>query len=293
MIGQWVRADFGVDLVAAEEVRLGSDHRARLWRGVTAGGDAYAVKLSGGGTAAGLVVAAHLAAHCVPGIAGPLAAGDGRAWSDRDGRRLSVVPWLAGARAVDGPMTAAHWRSLGRVLRAVHAAPPVPGLPREEHDHAAWWAVYERVAGRLPAPERMLGLLRGADALAARLRDRPRRDVVCHADPHVGNVLLDGDDGVWLLDFDDAMLAPAERDLMFFTGGVLGFAPVTAAAQEAFGDGYGPVAADPERIAYHQCVRALEDVLDFADRGEWSYLDGLHSPAGLVTVAEGSLRRAG
>jgi hypothetical protein len=58
----WVRADFGVELVSIEPTRYGSDETAELWRGVTADGAAFAVKLSGGGSAAGLAVSAHLTA---------------------------------------------------------------------------------------------------------------------------------------------------------------------------------------------------------------------------------------
>jgi spectinomycin phosphotransferase len=66
--------------------------------------------------------------------------------------------------------------------------------------------------------------------------------VICHADPNLGNVLM-GDEGVWLLDWDDAVTGPREQDLLFvLDGGVLAFAPVTAAQTGAFLTGYGAVA---------------------------------------------------
>jgi spectinomycin phosphotransferase len=77
-------------------------------------------------------------------------------------------------------------------------------------------------------------------------------------------VLVGRDDEVWLVDWDDTLLGAPERDLMFVTGGVLAFAPVTADQQAAFFDGYGDVAIDAARLAYAMCVRALEDAVLFA-----------------------------
>lgn len=74
----WVRADFGLDLTTMDEVTHGADQHARLWLARAADGARYAVKLSGGGTPAGLVVTAHLAGQgcrafprrCVPATGG-------------------------------------------------------------------------------------------------------------------------------------------------------------------------------------------------------------------------------
>lgn len=68
----WVREDFGVDLTSIDGVGHGADEAAELWRGVSMDGAPYAVKLSGGGTPAGMVVSAHLAEHGVPGVVGPV-----------------------------------------------------------------------------------------------------------------------------------------------------------------------------------------------------------------------------
>ncbi len=50
------------------------------------------------------------------------------------------------------------------------------------------------------------------DVLAARIAARPERFVVTHGEPHAGNVMLTPD-GLVLIDWDTARLAPPERDL--------------------------------------------------------------------------------
>lgn len=53
-----LRAGFGLRVAAMAHVAHGADQHARLWLAHTVDGDRYAVKLSGGGTPAGLVVTA-------------------------------------------------------------------------------------------------------------------------------------------------------------------------------------------------------------------------------------------
>ncbi|MGC5022581.1 phosphotransferase [Micromonospora sp. DT47] len=323
-----VGEDFGIDLVSVEPVDLGADEAAELWCGGTADGARWAVKLSGGGTPAGLVASAWLAGRGVPGIAAPMTTRDGALWAGRDGRRLSVVPWVSDRRALDGGMAAAHWRAYGEVLAAVHATPVSDDvtrlLPADDHAHRPVAAAVQETGRRVAGPDGAAddvardaaqawrgaadlaaALLAEADALGAELRDRPVVPVVCHGDPHLGNLLLGAGAEVWLIDWDDAVLAPRERDLMFVTAGVLAFAPVTPLEQAAFFAGYGPVDPDPVRLAYHLTVRALDDISSWTAQAlDPGYADaervfalrivrGLLSPVGLVTLAASALRDLG
>ncbi|GAB3938097.1 hypothetical protein GCM10027614_17510 [Micromonospora vulcania] len=142
-------------------------------------------------------------------------------------------------------------------------------------------------------------LIEEVERLAA---ERPGPSVVCHGDPHLGNLLLGPDGQVWLIDWDDAVLAPAECDLMFVVGGVLAFAPITAEQEVAALAGYGPADIDPTRLAWFLAVRALDDLSDWtsqaldadataADRTRAARIvRGLVSPVGLITLADAALR---
>ncbi|WFE54518.1 phosphotransferase [Micromonospora sp. WMMD1155] len=321
-VAEQVRAGFGLSISAMELVTHGADQRARLWLARTVDGGRYAVKLSGGGTAAGLVVTAYLADQGVPGIAAPLRTRDGGLSVDHDGWRLSVVPWVSDQRALDGPMTDAHWRAYGEVLAAVHAVPVTERLRRLLPTGGAAYpsivastrAVAERLrdpAGPLAAElarqwsavaDRVDALTRHVERLAADQGIGPGPDVVCHGDPHLGNLLLGADGQVWLIDWDDAVLAPPECDLMFVVGGVLAFAPVSAAEQEAALAGYGPVDIDSARLAWFLAVRALDDLSDWTRQALDPHAEtaereraarivrGLVSDVGLVALADAALR---
>lgn len=329
LLRAWVREDFGVDLTALDEVEHGADEAAQLWRGARISGTRYAVKLSGGGTAAGLVVSAHLAQHGVPGVVGPVPTRDGRLWSQRDGRRLSVVPWISDDRALGGGMGPAHWTSYGALLAQVHATAVTDAqallLPHEDYTHErvtstvrsldSWLHSAARDTDPLAralaqewrdAADDVSTLLEQADDLGQQLRTGQAPTVICHGDPHLGNVLLGPAAQAWLIDWDDAILAPRERDLMFVIGGVLAFAPVTPQQQSWFFDGYGTRDLDPARLAYYQCTRALEDVAypaaQVADHNRWtqsqradalSIVQGVRSATGLINLALSSLRDLG
>ncbi|MEU7590982.1 phosphotransferase [Micromonospora sp. NPDC049230] len=326
-VAEQVRASFGLRLSAMRRVTHGADQYASLWLASTVDGARYAVKLSGGGTAAGLAVTAYLAGQGVPGIAAPVPTHDGRLWVDHDGHRLSVVPWVSDQRALDGPMTTAHWRGYGEVLAAVHAVPVTDELSRllpvggaaYPSIVAATHAMAERLRDPDPADpagpviadlagvwstvaDRVRTLTREVERLAVDQRDRPVPFVVCHGDPHLGNLLLGADGRVWLIDWDDAVLAPRECDLMFVRGGVLAFAPITPEQQRAVLAGYGTTDVDPALVAWFLAVRALDDLTDWtrqaldtdaeaADRDRAARIvHGLVSPVGLVTLADAALR---
>lgn len=321
-----------MDVATLTEVGYGTDATAELWRADSAAGRTYALKTTTGETPAGMRVTAHLASCGVRGVPAPVAARDGRMWSTRGGRRLSVVPWVAGDRALEG-MDGAHWKAYGALLAAVHAAPVTDDLaaclPREDHRHevvaAETRAVDALLGGRTHRPaagdrgtdpvvgalrrdwraaaDRVARLLEHADRLGEQLREHESTLVVCHGDPHLGNLLVAAEGHVWLVDWDDVVLAPRERDLMFVLGGVLASAPVTDQQKQWFLRGYGAVAPDPARLAYHECTRALEDVagwamsvLDVDAHGEserregLSIVRGILSPTGLVSIAEASVR---
>jgi spectinomycin phosphotransferase len=330
----WVQQDFGVEIATLTAVEHGADEASLLWRGVGAGGASYAVKLSGGGTPAGLTVSAHLAEHGVAGVMHPLISGHGRPWSDREHRRLSVVPWVRETRALEGEMSPAHWRSYGALLAKIHATAVTDALakslPHEDHTHDQVASAARTLGSSLrltaedpatgrtvdalvralaqewcAAGDRVSTLLDQADRLGRDLHAGEPSSVVCHGDPHLGNVLIGQDERVWLIDWDDAVLAPRERDLMFILGGVLAFAPVTRQQQSWFFEGYGSTDIDPIRLAYYRCARALEDlafpaaqIVDvhrFTDRERsdaLSIVRGVLSPTGLVNLALASAAEA-
>jgi len=93
-----------------------------------------------------------------------------------------------------------------------------------------------------------------------------RRGVLhCHADLHTWNVLADAEQRLWVVDWDEAILAPKERDLMFVVGGIV-HGLVTLRDTESFFQGYGEATVDQRLLAYYRHAWAVQDIAAFAEQ---------------------------
>jgi spectinomycin phosphotransferase len=145
-------------------------------------------------------------------------------------------------------------------------------LPKHSHIDARTPALAEEVRTRLETPdgeveEELAAVWKQYDHIITDLlRARPPAPtgprVVCHGDPHLGNVLVD--DQLHLIDWDDVIYAPREQDLMFMLGGMGDIGPTTSTQLNAFLAGYGPHTLDQDAVHYYRHVRALEDVIGWS-----------------------------
>jgi spectinomycin phosphotransferase len=88
--------------------------------------------------------------------------------------------------------------------------------------------------------------------------------VLCHADIHTANLLIDKDSKLFVVDWDQPILAPKERDLMFIGGGI---AMRSADAKGTlFYQGYGRTNIHPLAFAYYRYEWVIQDMGDYAWR---------------------------
>jgi spectinomycin phosphotransferase len=140
-------------------------------------------------------------------------------------------------------------------------------------------------------------LVERADVLGGQMRRASHPLVLCHADLHTWNVLLDAGGRLWIVDWDETVLAPRERDLMFVVGGI-GRGLVSARQTACFFQGYGDPAIDPLALAYYRYAWAVQDVAAYGERvfftpdlSQASRRDALHgftdmfAPGNIVDIA--------
>lgn len=101
-----------------------------------------------------------------------------------------------------------------------------------------------------------------AEQLGQKLQDQSHKFVLCHSDIHGGNVLIDSNDSIYIVDWDDPIMAPKERDLMFIGGGV---ANVWNKLHEEklFYKGYGTTEVNSTILAYYRHERIVEDIGEY------------------------------
>jgi spectinomycin phosphotransferase len=106
-------------------------------------------------------------------------------------------------------------------------------------------------------------LIERAEQLASELQDRPVELALCHTDIHGGNILIrtDGQPPVlYIVDWDDPILAPKERDLMFIGGGIDEIWK-TKREVDVFYEAYGETEINLTALAYYRYERVIEDLV--------------------------------
>jgi spectinomycin phosphotransferase len=104
-----------------------------------------------------------------------------------------------------------------------------------------------------------------AAQLALVLQQRRGTLAICHSDLHGGNVLVGAGEELAIVDWDEPILAPKERDLMFIGGGVGG---IWNDDQETswFYQGYGQAEIDLPALSYYRYERIIVDIAEYAEQ---------------------------
>lgn len=104
-----------------------------------------------------------------------------------------------------------------------------------------------------------------AEQLGKQIQEQLPEFVLCHSDIHGGNVLMDDNDIIYIVDWDDPIVAPKERDLMFIGGGVANIWN-RPHEEEFFYNGYGKTEINRAILAYYRHERIVEDIAEYGQQ---------------------------
>jgi spectinomycin phosphotransferase len=308
-----------IDVGGLEFLPLGADVQTAVFRATGTDDQRYFVKLrSGKPDMAAVLVPAYLHRAGAETIIPPMESVDGALWARFEPFVVIVQPYVDGESGFDREMTGANWVELGSSLRRMHDTyiPEDLRVILGVESYSAVWR--ERVRSFQeradletyddPVAAKAVSLLRDnrrvidllvakADALASHHKHRDHQVVLCHGDLHAGNVLIEPEGRLHMVDWDTVILAPRERDLMFIGAGIGGVWKSTAEADRFF-HGYGAVDIDYELLAYFRIERVVQDIAEFSEqllmtdpRGEkdrvqsLSYFAGQFEPGGVLDIA--------
>jgi spectinomycin phosphotransferase len=86
--------------------------------------------------------------------------------------------------------------------------------------------------------------------------------LLCHADIHTANILITNEQNMFIVDWDDTLLAPKERDLMF----VLERDSIRTREEQLFFDGYGNEEINQLVLAYYGYEWCVQEIGDYGQR---------------------------
>lgn len=310
---------YGLNVARVEFLPLGADVNTAVYCAACADSSRYFLKLrSGPFDEVSVLIPRLLHDRGVDAVIEPLQTRDGGLWARLDAYTCVLYPYIEGQSGFEAALTDAQWLAFGEALKAVHAIvlPAALAQKVQTERYSPYWRQqvrqFQALAGSGdfadPLAAQMAAFMRGhqgvidrllerAEQFASILQAQPPQAVLCHADIHAGNLLLARDGSVYLVDWDNPILAPKERDLMFIGGGVGGIWN-SEREDSLFYRGYGPAELNRAALAYYRYEREIEDIAAFADqilltRGAeedrqqgYGYFTSSFLPDGVIEIAD-------
>ena len=287
MIAACMQEAYGVYAREIAFLPLGADSQSAVYKVAAGGGLAYFLKVRWGAfDEMSVVLPGYLASQGIRQVIPPLVTRRGTPWAEMGGGRVTLYPFVEGHDGFAAALTPAQWAELGAALRKLHnlsLPPALAGRVRREAYSPQFRDTLRCSMGRLaegvdePAARRLavflderrdaiVRLVERSEALAQELRARQPPLVLCHSDVHAANVLVDLGGALYIVDWDEPVYAPKERDLMF-PGGAQGFLGYDPEEEEAlFFEGYGRVSVDTAALAYYRYERIVADLAIFCEQ---------------------------
>ncbi len=318
---------YGIELATLTFLPVGADMNASVYKAEAYNKTSYFVKLKRGyyhDIGVDIVELLHNAG--IHQVILPIKTDHSHASQLIDDFTLIVYPFIEGQNGFNRTLTDEQWLTLGKTLRQVHEIDVPLSMQqrvRRETYSSKWREIVrslytfievepidDEIALKLWAfmKENMLAihrLVERAEQLAKVLQNESPKFVLCHSDIHGGNVLIDRNNTIYIVDWDDPIMAPKERDLMFIGGGV---ANVWNKLQEEalFYKGYGKTEINKAILAYYRHERIVEDIALYSqsllltgtgdeNKAEmYKYFIAMFEPKGVVDIAfktgEGCMR---
>ena len=310
--------NYGISAAALTLLPMGADMNASVYKAETQSSKSYFVKLRRGHRYdISVEILALLQASGVQQIIPPIRTTNGKLTQHISDSTLTVYPFVNGQNGFCYNLTDDQWLTLGKVLRQVHefdVPPSVKDLIRKETYSDKWRkavrSLYAYVDSDLNSEETALKLqlfmrehrtvihhlVDRAEALSKKIQEQSPEFVLCHSDIHGGNVLIDENGSIFIVDWDDPIMAPKERDLMFIGGGIANVWN-NPREEELFYKGYGKTEINRVILAYYRHERIVEDMAEYGqalllttDGGEkrlemFEHFKGMFEPGGVVDIA--------
>jgi spectinomycin phosphotransferase len=287
-ISACLQGDYGLKVAQVTFLPLGADMNSAVYRVVGTDGRPYFLKLrSGVFDETSVALPKFLSDQGIEQIIAPLATQTGQLWAGLDAFKVILYPFVEGRDGYEVDLSDRHWIDFGAALKRIHttAVPPalLSRIQRERYapqgreivktfmERIETDAFDEPVAIKMAAYLRakraeVLDLVGRAERLAEALQAWPPEFILCHSDIHAGNILIDANGAFYIVDWDNPILAPKERDLMYAGGGQ--FANRRSAQEEEalFYQGYGQTEVNPFALAYYRYERIVQDISEFCQQ---------------------------
>lgn len=279
--------EYGIKVAALTVISLGADFDAILYKAQTSENSSYFIKLKRDQSHDIGVIIQLLLHDEISQIIAPIKTNNGQPTHHIDDYNLIVYPFIPGQDGFSRALTNDEWIILGKALRQVHEF-RLPVLIKEQIKRESYlpkWreavrSIYAYIDTQPNLPDNIASqllrfmqeqrnkiqiIVHRAEQLALQMQKQSFEFVLCHSDFHAGNILIAEKGALYIVDWDQPILAPKERDLMFIGGGV-GNVWNDPREEELFYKGYGRIAINREILAYYRYERIVEDIAIYSQQ---------------------------
>jgi len=283
-----LRNEFGLIVEKLSFLPLGADLNTAVYRAATSDKTTYFVKLRKGGfNEASVMVPNFLSDLGIKQIIPSLTTQTGQFWANLNSFKVILYPFVEGHNGFEKKLSNKQWVEFGTALKRFHISNIPSAITNgiQKDDFSFQWrntvktfleriekeAFNEPVAIELAdflktKKNETLELIKRTEQFAQMLLEQLPGFILCHADIHGWNLLIDNNEALYMVDWDTLIFAPKERDLMFIGGG-LGNSGYTPQEEETmFYQGYGQTNINQIAIAYYRCERIIEDIAVYCEQ---------------------------
>lgn len=281
-----LKMHFGIESTSIELLSIGADIHSLIYKVISSSGLSYFVKLKHDRRFQdSLAILEILLNAGIQQIIQPIKTVDGVLAQKLGEFVLIVYPFIEGQDGFSRDLTNEQWNSLGKTLRKIHDLTlpiSIQKSIRYETYSPKWREqvrqLYKYIDDKPSTDEvgqKLLAFMKEkravieqlvseAEKLSHKLQEQNTEFVLCHSDIHAGNVLISDAGALYIVDWDEPIMAPKERDLMFIGAGVANV--WNKPDEEAlFYQGYGATNVDMTILAYYRNERIVEDIAVYGE----------------------------
>ncbi|MEO8285446.1 MAG: aminoglycoside phosphotransferase family protein [Chloroflexota bacterium] len=280
-----LQEQYNISPVTLDFLPLGLDTRAGVFRAVSEQGAPFLLKVKPIPLyEPSCLIPRYLRDQEIASVVAPLPTKKNTLWTQVGEWAVIVYPFIDGKTGWRPALNEGQWKATGAALKEIHSVSLPPGgmgsLRKEAFDPTGYGRWISEVEMYLTGPpgvgtsERALHsgwiehqttirtLQSSMEVLAAVLREQSGPFVICHADLHPGNIIRGHSGDIFVIDWDDVMLAPRERDFIFV--GEVGEDRQLQPHTSPFFQGYGHVNIDWVALIYYRLERVVQDMIAWA-----------------------------
>ncbi|RUQ81523.1 phosphotransferase enzyme family protein [Legionella septentrionalis] len=286
-IARCLRDAYGLDVKSISFLPIGADFNTAVYRVTACSQTDYFLKLRRGEFIDSSVsVPKYLADLGVKQVIPPLATKTRQLWTSLASCKVILYPYVEGRNGVEAKLSEDQWVQFGAAIKKLHST-DIPnaltsGTPREVFS-SKWRETVKAFLMRIenevfeePVAVKMAELLKSknseilklverAEKLAATIQQQPLEYILCHADIHGWNLIVDIERALYIVDWDTLIFAPKERDLMFVGAGIWDSGRTAAEEESLFYQGYGQIKINQDAICYYRFERIIQDIGEYCE----------------------------